>query len=88
MFTVSQFEADLSGGLFLARRLDPFTGTPLAASHIVNLQLLAAQGECEIFDDWSLMRRPATSMTNGGAEAPCAANFTSPIAVASSTITT
>lgn len=49
LFSISTFVAHIWGPIWLARRLDPMDGTPLAASHLVNIEVLSAVGECEIF---------------------------------------
>jgi hypothetical protein len=65
LLTVSRFEADLGNGLLLAVRIDSFSGQPLDSSHVVSLELIAAQGEAEIFEDWRSLTRAVDGPQEG-----------------------
>jgi hypothetical protein len=65
LFTISQFVADLGGGLMLAARLDPSTGQKLDVEHVVSLHLIAACGEAEIFADWAALTRAVDGPEDG-----------------------
>jgi hypothetical protein len=62
--TISEFAADLGGGLLLCTRLDPRTGKSLGVQHVVSLGLLPMH-DAEIFANWESLRRAVDGPQDG-----------------------